>query len=83
MVKITVARVAPFCYNIIPNKIKMEVENMRAVILDNESGTLSVYNVGAVSCNEGYIILGFPGWRGFFPVSRFRFVGLDERGLLK
>ena len=56
---------------------------MRAVILDNESGTLSVYNVGAVSCNEGYIILGFPGWRGFFPVSRFRFVGLDERGLLK
>lgn len=53
---------------------------MRAVIFDKESGSPSVYNVGAVSCNDGYIILGSPGWRGFFPVSRFRFIGLDERG---
>lgn len=55
---------------------------MRVVIHDKLSGSLSVYNAGAVSFDDGYIIIGSPGWRGFFPLSRFQFMSLDENGLL-
>lgn len=55
---------------------------MRAVIYDKESGSLSVYNAGAVAFDGEYIILGSPGWRGFFPTARFLFAGTDEGGLL-
>lgn len=56
---------------------------MRVVIHDKESGSLSVYSAGAIALDDGYIIIGSPGWRGFFPLSRFQFMGLDERGLLR
>ena len=55
---------------------------MRVVIHDKESGSLSVYNAWAIALDDGYIIIGSPGWRGFFPLSRFQFIDLDERGFL-
>lgn len=54
---------------------------MRVVIHDKLSGSPSVYNALAVSVDDGYIIIGSPGWRGFFPLSRFQFMCIDERGL--
>lgn len=55
---------------------------MRVVIHDKLSASLSVYYAEAVSVDDGYIIIGSPGWRRFFPLSRFQFMGLDERCLL-
>ena len=55
---------------------------MRVVIYDKESDSLSMYCAGAFTVDGGYIILASHKWRGFFPLSRFQFVGLDERGLL-
>jgi len=55
---------------------------MRVVIRDKVAEDLTVYNAKVLSVQDGYIILGADKWRGFFPVSRFDFVGLDENGLL-
>lgn len=55
---------------------------MLVVIRDNVADDLTVYYAGAITVQDGYIILGADKWRGFFPVSRFDFVGLDEKGLL-
>lgn len=55
---------------------------MRVVIRDKVADDLTVYNARVFTVLDGYIILGAGRWRGFFPVSRFDFVGLDEEGLL-
>lgn len=55
---------------------------MRIVIHDREADDLKVYNASAFTVSDGYIILGADKWRGFFPVSRFDFVGLDENHML-
>ena len=55
---------------------------MRVVIYDRKAEELTVYNASAFTVYDGYIILGAGKWRGFFPVSRFDFVGLDENCLL-
>jgi hypothetical protein len=82
LVKITIAKLT-HCV-IIESQINLiwRLKNMRVVIYDKESASLSVYNAGAIALDDGYIILGSPGWRGFFPLPRFQFLGLDERGLL-
>lgn len=51
---------------------------MRIVIYDREADVLTVYNASAFTVSDGYIILGADNRKGFFPVSRFDFVGLDE-----
>lgn len=56
---------------------------MRIVIYDRKADDLTVYNASAFTVSDGYIILGTHNWRGFFPVSRFDFLGLDEDCLLK
>lgn len=55
---------------------------MRVVIRDRVAGDLTVYKAKDLTVQDGYIILGAEKWRGFFPVSRFDFVGLDEKGQL-
>ena len=55
---------------------------MRIVIYDCKADDLTVYNASAFTVSDGYIILGADHWRGFFPTSRFDFVGLDENYLL-
>ena len=55
---------------------------MRVVIRDKVADDLTVYNVRVFSVVDEYIILGADKWRGFFPCSRFDFVGLDEKGVL-
>lgn len=55
---------------------------MRIVIHDRKSDDFTVYNASAFTVFNGYIIIGADKWRGFFPVSRFDFVGLDENCLL-
>ena len=55
---------------------------MRIVIYDRMANDLKVYKASAFTVSDGYIILGADNWRGFFPVSRFDFVGLDENCLL-
>ena len=55
---------------------------MRIVIYDRKAEDLRVYAASAFTVSDGYIILGADKWRGFFPVSRFVFVGLDENCLL-
>ena len=55
---------------------------MWVVIHDKERKTDHVYNAGAIAIDNSHIIISSPGWRGFFPLSRFQFIGLDERGLL-
>lgn len=55
---------------------------MRIVIHDRVADDLTVYNASAFTVSDGYIILGADKWRGFFPVSRFDFVGLNENYLL-
>lgn len=56
---------------------------MRIVIYDRKADDLTVYNASAFTVYDGYIILSAHNWRGFFPVSRFDFVGLDENLLLE
>lgn len=55
---------------------------MRIVIYDRKADDLTVYNAGAFTVSDGCIILGAANWRGFFPLARFDFVGLDENCLL-
>ena len=55
---------------------------MRIVIHDRKSDDLTVYNASAFTVSDDYIILATHNWRGFFPVSRFEFVGLDEECML-
>ena len=55
---------------------------MRIVIYDRKADDLTVYKASAFTVSDGYIILGAYNWRGFFPCSRFDFVGLDENRLL-
>ena len=55
---------------------------MRIVIHDRKTDDLTVYEAGAFSVSDDYIILATEKWRGFFPVTRFEFVGLDENHLL-
>jgi hypothetical protein len=54
------------------------VLQLRIVIYDRKADDLTVYNASAFTVSDGYIILGADRWRGFFPTSRFDFVGLDE-----
>lgn len=51
---------------------------MRIVTHDRKTDVLTVYNASAFTVSDGYIILGADKWRGFFPTSRFDFVGLDD-----
>ena len=55
---------------------------MRIVIHDRKTDDLTAYNASAFTVSDDYIILATEEWRGFFPVSRFEFVGLDEDNLL-
>ena len=55
---------------------------MRIVIHDRIADDLTVYNASAFTVSDGYIILNANKWHGFFPVSRFDFVGFDEDRLL-
>ena len=55
---------------------------MRIVIYDRKADDCTAYKASVFTVSDGYIILSADHWRGFFPTSRFDFVGLDENQLL-
>ena len=55
---------------------------MRIVIHDRKTDDLTVYEAGAFTVSDDYIILFTEKWYGFFHLSRFYLVGLDENRLL-
>lgn len=55
---------------------------MRVVMYDKVSEDLTVYNAESFSIQDGVVIVGLKHGTGYFPVKRFVFCGLDERGLL-
>lgn len=55
---------------------------MRVVMYDKVSEDLTVYNAESFSIQDGVVIVGLKHSAGYFPIKRFVFCGLDERGLL-
>ena len=55
---------------------------MRVVVYDKKSESMDVYNASAVLFNADMLILSLKHGTGYFPMKRFRFMGIDEKGLL-
>lgn len=52
---------------------------MRIVLHDRKTDDVTEYNASALTVSDGYIILATNDWHGSFPISRFDFVGFDEK----